>query len=290
MASRTPLWDLLLARRSSATSSEPLESELAAVLAQAEHEWGPLGLSQDDFVRYLGERLPAERSIAEGLATLHGPDLYLACACAFGSRPALALFERHFIPTIDPHLAKVDRSPSFVDEARQRVRERLLVGVDGRPPKIAQYTGQGALRAWLRVSAVRTALTMVRRRKPDAEASAGGLELQPAAGDVELELLRRRHARDLEAAFAGALASLSVDDRNIMRLHYLDGLTIEQIARTYGMSRAGAGRALLRIRAVLLDEAKRLLGERLRLPPTELDSALALLRSHMQVSLRSLLR
>src|SRR5215510_5887513 len=92
----------------------------------------------------------------------HGADLYLACACAAGDARALARFDEHVLAPAAAAVRSIDASPAFLDEVRQRVRAALLVP-DGAPAaaKLTAYAGRGPLRAWVGVTAVRTALMML---------------------------------------------------------------------------------------------------------------------------------
>ena len=65
---------------------------------------------------------------------------------------------------IDTALTRLGREPMFVDEVRQVLRTKLLVG-DGAPPKIADYSGRGPLDGWVRAAAVRAAIDLKRREK-----------------------------------------------------------------------------------------------------------------------------
>src|SRR5947209_904462 len=80
-------------------------------------------------------------------------------------------------------VARVGREPSFVEEVRQTVREKLLVAAADAPPRIVEYTGRGALAAWLRIIAVRAALNL-RRRRGDV-APDGASDEAAAARDPE---------------------------------------------------------------------------------------------------------
>jgi hypothetical protein len=51
---------------------------------------------------------------------------------------------------------------SASDELRQNVRERLFLGTPDAPPRIASYSGEGDLRHWVRVVAMRAALNLTR--------------------------------------------------------------------------------------------------------------------------------
>src|SRR5262245_18454262 len=96
----------------------------------------------------------------------HAPDLWLAIACSRGDAKALAIFEQKFLPEVARGVAAVDPSPTFADEVIQELRAKLLVaGADGEV-RFARYDGRGPLVAWLRVIALRIALDMRRKDRP----------------------------------------------------------------------------------------------------------------------------
>ena len=59
-----------------------LEAHLAALLAAGREAWPTVRLASDGFMRHLGARLLADVELQQTLSSLHGTDLYLACACA----------------------------------------------------------------------------------------------------------------------------------------------------------------------------------------------------------------
>jgi len=63
--------------------------------------------------------------------------------------------------------------------------------------------------------------------------------------DPEMLLLKQRYAAEFTDAFKAVLVTLSSDERNVLRLHYLDGLTVEEVAQTLGKT-AAAVKALQR--------------------------------------------
>jgi RNA polymerase sigma-70 factor (ECF subfamily) len=72
-------------------------------------------------------------------------------------------------------------------------------------------------------------------------------------------------------------------------LHFVDGLTGDEIAERLGISRATVVRWLSTARTFLLRETKRLLTDRLRLSPAEAESFIATARSRLDLSLSVLL-
>jgi RNA polymerase sigma-70 factor (ECF subfamily) len=233
----------------------------------------------------------SEAQLAQHLARLELPaephaDVYLACACAAGDAKAIAAFEREVLSQVGLFVARVDASPQLADEVRQALRHRLLVARDDGPPRIADYSGRGALGAWVRVAAVRVAIDLVQDVGDGWQSTAAAVanEISP-----EVELVRARYQGDYEQALRAALGSLDAKERNLLRMHIVDGLTVDRIGVVYRVHRATAARWVQGIRQKLLDEVYRHLGERLRLSPEELDSLTALVQSQLRVSLTGLL-
>jgi len=221
-------------------------------------------------------------------------DLELARACADGDVAALRRFDDEVLRPAVMAVRTIDASPAFVDEVRQRLRTKLLVG-DGTvagAPHIKQYAGRGALRAWVGVAAVRTALMMKRATQRKREVSdddwAGALSLA-TTGNPELDLLKREHAAAFGAALRDAALALEPRLRAVLAMHFAEDLTIDEIGAAYAVHRATAARWIQRARELLFDGTRARLVERLRLSPTEVDRITALVQSQVDVSLSQLL-
>jgi RNA polymerase sigma-70 factor (ECF subfamily) len=232
--------------------------------------WPALSVERAAFARYAEARQPRDENLA---------DLYLACACATGEARALSLFEQRFMPEVASYLRRA--TPALVDEVRQALRERLFVGASAR---ISAYTGRGPLGAWLRTVAARLAVDL--RASQPARATAEALSTTP---DPELDYLKARYQPVFREALQAALAGLSVAERNMLRLHFLDGLTATQIAALERVAVSTVTRALERTRRRIVDETKRHFAARLALPRGESQSVLRLVRSHLDVSIRKFL-
>jgi RNA polymerase sigma-70 factor (ECF subfamily) len=281
------------ARAAAATHSlddVALEDALRAAAEAGAAAWPGVALAPAAFARHLAARLPPAGDLLAGIAALRAADLYLACACAEGNAAAIAAFDRDFLAQVPSYVATVDPSPAFGDEVRQGLRERLLVPEPGRAPRIAEYAGRGALGGWLRVAAMRVALNLRRADRPgpqddDVVAAAAAARLDP-----ELDLLKARYKREFEEALRAAFASLTAEQRAILRLSLVEGLALEAIGALYRVHLSTISRRLARAREAVAAEAHRLLRERLRLTPSELASLEGLVRSQLDVSLGSLLR
>jgi RNA polymerase sigma-70 factor (ECF subfamily) len=268
-----------------------LERLLGQTLDAARAAWPTVVLSDDAFLGHLAGvlRRGASRSVEELVARGTTGDLYLACGCASGDPAALAAFEAHHLSGLDTTLARLALPAWVVDDVKQDVRRRLLVGEDARPPRIADFTGAGNLRGWLRVVAVNTARQILRRADP-APTAAELVDVVPsAADDAEMELLKTHYREQFRAAFSVALAELPPRDRTLLRQHYLLGLGIGQIGEMYGVHRGTAARWLDRCTSLLLSATRRTLATRLRVDRADVDSILRLVRSKLEVSIRTAL-
>ena len=247
---------------------------IQAVLDEALRAWPGFGVDSEAFARHVA-------ALGGDSAELAAADLYLAFACAAGDPAAIAAFDRQYMPEVAAYIARTDSDPHVADEVRQILRDRLLVGPS---PKIATYSGKGPLGAWLRTVAVRATLEIVRARKPHTELE--GVALRAAAPDPELDYLKTRYATEVGDAFASVLAALPQKERNILRLYFLEGMTIEAIATMYRVHRMTVSRWIASWREEIFAATQRLLRERLRVSPEELDSLLRLVQSRIDVSIR----
>lgn len=270
----------LLERYQPGSRDEVLADALSTVLTAARAQWPLVRLDEGDFIDHLRAK------VSGPLEQVRGPELFLACACLHGDEAALAAFEQQFIAGVDKAVMGVDANRSFLDEVRQRVRERLLVGSN---PRLMEYSGLGSLQAWTRTVALRLALNHKRDGSREVQ-DEGMLDALPFAGrDLELDYVRKQHREDFSAAFREALAALESRSRNVLRLSYVDRLTIDQIGTMYGTHRATAARWLNAAREELMEQTRARLAERLKLNQSELNSLLGALQSNLDISINRLL-
>lgn len=221
------------------------------------------------------------------LSKVEGSDLYLAAACAAGDPAAIEIFEAEMLPVVRREARRIDASPHFVDEVSQTMRDRLLVGT---PPRIADYSGRGPLRAWVRISSVRSAMNMLRpRQKVDLVDGEGFDRVAAAFAGTEMEHLQQRYRAACTEALRSGFEALTPRDRNLLRLHYLDGLTVDELAPTHKVHRSTVARWIGRARDHIFDQAKQRLAETIGGSPSQLESLLGALRSQLDVSIERLL-
>jgi RNA polymerase sigma-70 factor, ECF subfamily len=267
------------------------DEALARLFEAGRRAWPTLALAEGPFVHHVARHLPDGDTPRAHLDALHAADLYLACACGERLRGSVEAFHAAHGAALDAALRGLGLPPAQRDELCQALFEKLFVGRPGAPPKIVDYAGRGPLGAWVRVAAIRAARNALRQARHDRLGLAAPDAPPPSgAPDPELAFLKHHYRDEVQRALKAALADLALDERNVLRLAFLDGLGIDHIASAYGVHRATAARWLARGREALLSRTHALLGRRLRATPAEIEGIVALVRSQLDLTLESLFR
>lgn len=270
-----------------------LQARLLHAVEQARAAWPKITLDAEIFVAHLARHARSSSDPSAFVDTVHASDLYLACGVCHHDRAALAYFEEHFVARIPEYAMRVRASRDVVEEVQQKLREHLIVGSvaaeagAARTPKIAEYSGKGALGGWLRVTAVRTTLNHLRAAGPATE----GLGEELALGnDPELAYVHA-HAHVLFAdAFKRVLAGLEPAERTILRLHYIDGLTMDQLAHLYKIPRSTIARRVAAARQQIMQATESLLRDERRLSASSVASIIRQAQSRLQVTFTTLFK
>jgi RNA polymerase sigma-70 factor (ECF subfamily) len=223
----------------------------------------------------------ARASAIESLES-HPEDLYLAWACGNQIAGAIEQFEREYMSKALPAIRRFDRSSDFRNEVAQRVRTRLFLGDDR---KIFTYSGSGPLLAWLRIALTRAALDMLdtaKRTKPLGEAMADRFLRDSAT--PERKLIEATYFESIRAAIETSLTQLSSRERSVLRLYFVDGTNIDQIATIYRVHRATVARWIVSLRERLTAEAQQIVGRTHHLSKSEILSVWRMAREQIQVS------
>jgi RNA polymerase sigma-70 factor (ECF subfamily) len=261
--------------------ARPLSPQFDAALARAEAAWSDFRVGRDAFASFLDGRVEEadlERAKVE--------DLYAACACAGGDVKAIAAVESRYFPDIDAALGKMGLPSDRIGEVKQGLRKLLFVGEPETPPRIGEYRGTGDLRAWLRVTAMRAALKLLRKDGRETPASDDAiLEARSSADDPELAYMKAAYRAAFRAAFQEALESLHSKERTLLKQQIVDGLGIDELGALYEVHRATAARWVASAREKLLSRTRRTFMLRARISSDECESIMRLVRSQLDVSL-----
>ncbi len=130
------------------------------------------------------------------------------------------------------------------------------------------------------------AIGLQRRHKP---VEADAVDELLAGPDPQIDFVKLHDREALRNVLREAVRSLSAHDLGLLRLHYLEGLSLEKLAELEHVHRATVARHLAAARAAALERVHALLRERLKLTPEEGASLLRLVRSRLDLSLRGAL-
>jgi len=279
----------LAARLPAGVERARVDAAIARIAAAGRAAWPAVALSDDAIATRLVARVKDDPGMH--LEELRDGDLYLAFALATGDPAAVRAFEDSLVPQIDVALRRLRLAVGTNDEVKQALRVELLAGPDA---KIGDYAGRGDLAAWLRISATRKALKLVRRADREETLDEILLDHWPGGGGVAARDPERKHMRstytaELKKAIRDAFAALEVRQRNLLRQHILDELTIDDLAKLYRVHRATCARWLADARADLGKQTRKRLVSALGTPGNELESLLRFLDSDIELSISRIL-
>ena len=267
---------------------DEIEAAVRSALARGRAAWPQLAVDEARYVAAVATGVRGASDVAVAIGELAAEDLYLAQACALGAPAALDAFAASCDAALTASLRQMGLADDVVDELVQQVRTKLFVA-DGGAPKIATYSGRAALRSWVRTVATRAAVDRMRKDVP-ADAEPEALDRLPDVhADPELEHLRTKYHDEFKSAFETALATLDVRQRNVLRHHFVDGLTVEAIGALYGVHKTTAFRWLDTARTLLSKRTRSAFQDRVKTMPGELESILRVLQSHIDLSLSRVL-
>lgn len=276
-----------------AESMDPndFESQLRCAWEIGRDPWWPqVVVPAHDFVRHLAQRLPRDREgtpLPRLLDELALSDLYLACACVNGVPASMEMLESHYLAKLPTLLGYLKLPAMVLDDVCQSVRIHLLVETDGAVPRLARYTGRGALLSWLRIVAVRMALKEVPSLQELPEENLlAALEAMPMpAANTDLELIKRRYRHEFRQALSEAFAELPGAQRHHLWKHFIEQQSTTRMAEDAHVNQSTVSRWLKKARKAVYEGTKRRLQKRLGLSSKEFTSLIAVIRSRFDLSL-----
>jgi len=266
------------------TDPAAIDATLTRAIADAKQRWG-IQLAEDDFAAYLAARIGPGEDPREQLASRHLEDLYLAFGCSIGDDAAVAAFDATILRDLPRALRRGDLDQAHLDDTRQQVATKLLAHTGATPPAIAQYSGRGSLRGWVRVIASRESSRLLAGQAHEKPVADDALFDAVASGVVPASPLKDNYRQTFKRAFEEALAALSIHDRLLLRQHFLDGLGIDRLAALHDVHRATAARWIAKLVEKLLADTRMRLETMLEVTGEELDSVLRMIQSCLDASI-----
>ena len=221
-------------------------------------------------------------------------DLCLVWACLTGDPAAQRALDRLIRTEAARVIGELRRPAWLVDEVHQELSQRLLVAAPGGEPRLATYAGQAVLGRWLGVAAMRTALNLTRRARPEAPLDDNGdADVAAAILPPELAVVRDRYRGEVERAIRASFDALdSARDRNLLRLYYLERIGLDQLGQMFGVHGSTVSRWLTALRESVLDDVRTRLSERLGMAGHfgDIDSLIRAVQSELELTLSRILR
>jgi RNA polymerase sigma-70 factor (ECF subfamily) len=269
-----------------AAGADEVEALLASVVQTGSSACPRVALPAEVFVGRVAHHFSNDEALTAWLRRVRAAELYLATACAERVPHAVDALDREFLAAIPAMLARGGFRDLQPDEIRQRVRERLLVGAS----KIGDYSGRGPLAAWLQVVTLRIAIDATREQRSIQVADPAELEdLRWAGTDPELRLIKERYREPFKHALRAALGGLTSEQRNLLKLHFVEGVTLDKLAALFQVHRATIARRIAQAREAVFDRVRSRLHAELGIDRAEFEALLDLLRSRLELSLSALL-
>jgi RNA polymerase sigma-70 factor (ECF subfamily) len=281
------LLDLVAARAPEAARAlgEPAAAEqrLRSLCDAAAAAWPGVTVPAADLIAALADKLAGDLA----LESVDAAELYLAIGCVRGDAAAIAAFDTGYLYVVPQALASMKLPAATVDDVRSIVRDKLLLADGDKPPRVLDYAGRGRLRGLVQVTATRSAIDRIRHDSKEVELPAG--RDLAASADVALSLIKAQYREAFSTGFAQAVAQASRRDRNLLRLHFLGGVTLEQLAQMYGVHRATIVRWLAAAREAVFGATREHVAQTLKAPADELDEMFDLVKSRVELSVERLL-
>jgi RNA polymerase sigma-70 factor (ECF subfamily) len=258
------------------------ESLIKEVLARGATAWPDVRVSLEQL-----SATAASLEVSEDGLRMWARDFYLACAAGCGDAAAIALIDELFVGRLSRRIQRLGATPDDAADILQMVRERLFTG---ERPRIRAYDGGGPLEQWIKVVAIRTAIDhhRVQQRIRNA-ASDLPVDVDPTAADPVKVLTKQQLKQEFETVLRSQVLGLSPRDRAVLRLHLIEGVRIDTIARARGVHRVTVARWIWNAGEILLDALRKHFRDRYGMVPAECESLAHLVKSQLSLDLPQIL-
>jgi RNA polymerase sigma-70 factor (ECF subfamily) len=222
---------------------------------------------------------------AQALGSFVPEDFYLACA-AMKQNPQAVAHVTELLERQTRFLGHLKLAPAEVDDIFAALASELFIAPEGGRPRLERYSGTGPLAGWLQVVLTRDALKWLRSHKREVPADDETLlgQMESPAESPELGLLKSRYSGQMSASFRRAIAALEPRQRNLLRQHYLDELTLADLAALYRVHRATVARWLADAKVALLEKTRDDLCVSAGLERQSAESVMRLVQSRLDLS------
>jgi RNA polymerase sigma-70 factor (ECF subfamily) len=253
---------------------EDLEGVLARLVGEAAAAWPNIRLAPEIVVAQLAAQLSETGPLLSELQQIRMADLFLAAACVEQMQNAIETFDGEFLFGVPEILARSGFGHLQSDEVRERVRDQLFFGA----ARISDYTGRTSLASWVHVVILRVAIDL-------ADSHSTGTD-----PDSAIALIIEEHYRQpFKSAFRMAVGALTSEQRELLRLHFVEGVTFDMLAMQFARHRATIVWQIAQAKDSVLERIGASLQAQLAINSQELEALLTIIRSRLELGLSALL-
>ncbi len=247
-------------------------------------------LDETAFVDVLLSVVDGESDPMAALESLHAADVFVAQAAAAGDPVAFVLVDRRMRDQLAAVVRTLGESPTFADDLESAIRAHILTPRESAGPRLAGYLGTGPLDGWLRVTVTREAVRA--RRMQSARGTSSDDELAEIAGVVspQLDFLKASYRDQVRTAFREAIHQLDDRQKNLIRLHYGDGVGVERLGQMYRVHFSTISRWLAAARDKLFDETRASVRAELGVDNSEFEEVMQLVQSKLDLTISLFVR
>lgn len=271
-----------------------MSADIATLIKRAEARYPDLALPKERLLLFLKRCLREATVPPSELGSLHIEDVYLACGYGLGLDAARLQVEAEHFTRIQRRLERMQLPSALIADVLQELRCRM---VEMLHPDYSSrvYSGRGSLGGWLYISALRIAERLKQRAQSELPSHDERVsrdvhaQLLPAP-DPEMEHLVHSYRAAFEDALQQGLAVLSSRERNLLRYHFLERLSIDQLAEIYTVHRATAARWIVRAQQRLADETHARFAAQIPVAADSMPRLLGMIRSKLDLNLSVVLQ
>jgi RNA polymerase sigma-70 factor, ECF subfamily len=271
-----------------------MEDSVWTIVCEAWPEPSPT--IRDEFEAFLAQKTAqAPESSPPSLDRVR--TLFLTFLCSRGDAQAIRVFRQRFAPTLEGVRKRFGARAPSADELQADVEHHLFAprparserseGGGGSEPRILGFDGQSELQSWLKVVVVRLMLNRLEMQKhedPFQERMFDGM-IASSIQTPEALFGREQAKGQFRLAFTRAVSALRARDRQMLRLAFAEGLTIDDLGALYGIHRTTAFRQLQKASDTLAATLRANLRNMLHMTEAEYEHWCTTLRSSLELSL-----
>jgi RNA polymerase sigma-70 factor, ECF subfamily len=206
------------------------------------------------------------------------PDFYLVLACSDKKPKALEQL-RALIKAQIPCLRSLGLDSSNEEDLVSITFTHLVEN-----SRLLAYSARAPLHSWLRTVMTNKAIDLVRKSSREVELDEVVLGDLATEGAPELEVLKKQFKGVFSTSFALAVKQLTPRQRNLLRQHHLDELSLEEMGALYSVHRATTARWLAEARVALLENTRKEVSVRMGIGTQEVDSIMRVVKSRLDIS------